>query len=692
MSASRSETPSSMSTLGEAQPFYEAPQAPIESYTPHSTSSQTITSTHAGAAPPIDGAYTGSSEMQTAPNAYVTTDFTNPKESLYSANAGKDNFSTSQYNPSNNNNVFRPSAPVSHAPVSNDQPNSSVISPFPKNGPDPPKGMEGNVDVSKQDLEKGAFSHDAVRGGMSDPTAHGLNVVDDSSDETANHTPENQSYTVPRDDEKQLAQAEAVPKPAEPQIDEKGRIIVKWDGKNDPEHVTNLPFAYRIYLTMLGSSMTLSTAFASSAPSFLLPQIVREFHSTEEVIKASVFLFVGGFCFAPLFWAPISERYGHKWCFTASMLGATAFHLGCAFSHNTATMLVCRIFAGAFASCPMSNVAPMVASFYSLRYLIVSIAMFAMAPMAGPCIGPIVGGFISQSGANWRWVFRVMAIMTFCFAILCIFTMTETLDAVRLKYKAQRVRRETGDNRYVAPIEVREPEKPLQLISKVLGKPVRLFFQEPMLIAVTVYISFVYGTLYLLFDAYPIVFGELHGMRPGAIGLTFLGYLVGTQAGVAWAVFFDNKRYIKLMDKNNGLPPSPEERLHMATVGAPLLVISLFWFAWTSFRSVSYWAPLVAGGVFGASQLLIFLGLMVYMTEVYLFSAASAIAANTVVRSAFGVGFPMFGSQMYHKLNPRWASTVLGFIALVLLPIPFILMRYGKKLRGLSKHAHTMDA
>ena len=104
---------------------------------------------------------------------------------------------------------------------------------------------------------------------------------------------------------------------------------------------------------------------------------------------------------------------------------------------------------------------------------------------------------------------------------------------------------------------------------------------------------------------------------------------------------------------------SPERRLETCMIGSPCLVIALFWFAWTAFPSVSAWSTIVAGGVFGIGLFFIFLSLMTYITEVYLMNSASAIAANTVVRSAFGAGFPMFGQQMYEKLNPRWATTCL---------------------------------
>lgn len=84
--------------------------------------------------------------------------------------------------------------------------------------------------------------------------------------------------------------------------------------------------------------------------------------------------------------------------------------------------------------------------------------------------------------------------------------------------KARKMRKETGDDRYYAPMEV--TKKTLsQQVEHVLARPFQLLFQEPMLIFSTLYMSFVYSTIYLLFEAYPIVFMEGHGLNAGVTGL-----------------------------------------------------------------------------------------------------------------------------------------------------------------------------
>lgn len=92
----------------------------------------------------------------------------------------------------------------------------------------------------------------------------------------------------------------------------------------------------------------------------------------------------------------------------------------------------------------------------------------------------------------------------------------------------------------------------------------------------------------------------------------------------------------------------------------------------------------------GFAILLIFLSLINYTVDAYLFAAASALAASTVSRSIFGAVFPLFARQMFESLNPRWASTVLGIVAAVMIPIPIVLRRYGPYLRSRSRFAPTV--
>lgn len=160
-----------------------------------------------------------------------------------------------------------------------------------------------------------------------------------------------------------------------------------------------------------------------------------------------------------------------------------------------------------------------------------------------------------------------------------------------------------------------------------------------------------------------------------------------------YLIYFD-PRYARFIEEYAPNPVPPEKRLEMAFVGAPVFAISFFWFGWTSFPSISFWAPLLAAGGLGAGTILIFvshttspsemhanpyilhqLPFFNYIIDSYLFAAASALAANTVVRSLFGAVFPLFATQMFDALDPRWASTLVGCVAVIMVPIPLLLYK-----------------
>lgn len=561
-----------------------------------------------------------------------------------------------------------------------------------------------NFVVYTSELEENPMETEARRGSMMLPSMAGLEFVDDKHDpeKGAKHEMEREAVqgedTAAHEAEGQKgapeagAEQAAAPTKAEPEVNEEGYIIVKWDG-DDREHPRSMPLWYRLYLTLLVSIMTLCTSFTSSAPSAVSLDVMKEFYSHDtrliephfDTVKSSVFLYVGGFCFAPMFWAPLSEMFGRKIIFVISFVGFVCFNVGCMLAKNIGSLIIFRILAGSFSSSTLSNAPAMILSMFSLKQLMPGVVAFALGPMAGPALGPVVGSFIFQTHSSWRWVYRVSTIFSFVMLLLCL-TMPETYEPNCLKKKAKRLRKETGDDRYRAPIELRNVNIPV-LLNDILLKPFRMLFQEPMLVAVTVYISFVYGVLYLLFVAYPIVFVKEHNMMPSRAGLTFLGFFTGCVIAGLYCVLVDNTMYNKDTERHGGKHLPPEKRLRVSLVGAPILFISLTWFAWTSYSWISIWSPLVAGGLFGTAMFFLFLSLLVYITEVYMLNAASAMAVNTVVRSLFGVGFPMFGDKMYANVGTQWASMILAFIALGMLPIPFVLIKFGPKLRGMSKHA-----
>lgn len=141
--------------------------------------------------------------------------------------------------------------------------------------------------------------------------------------------------------------------------------------------------------------------------------------------------------------------------------------------------------------------------------------------------------------------------------------------------------------------------------------------KEPILVLVTIYLSLVYGLLYALFEAFPIVFIDKRGFTVVENGLVFIGVGLGTTTGAAFNAY-SIRHYPSLIKKWRGFPP-PEERLKPAKVAAPALVVGCFWLGWTGqYPSVPWYVPALSGIVLGFSISLIFMTFIGYLVDTYL--------------------------------------------------------------------------
>lgn len=141
------------------------------------------------------------------------------------------------------------------------------------------------------------------------------------------------------------------------------------------------------------------------------------------------------------------------------------------------------------------------------------------------------------------------------------------------------------------------------------------------------------GLLYGLFEGLPVIFEDIHGFSLGLAALPFIGVLIGTTLGAGLNVLLTLK-YRELQVLWKGAVP-PEERLTGAIIAGWLLAIGCFWLGWTGYRADIHWAaPAVALVPIGMSFTLIFISLLSSITDTYLMYSASALAGNTIFRSA----------------------------------------------------------
>lgn len=433
-------------------------------------------------------------------------------------------------------------------------------------------------------------------------------------------------------------------------------------------------------LTCLVALVTMAVALISSAYSVTIPQIMEEFHVSSIVATLGISLYVLGFAIGPVVWGPLSELYGRQHILFISYAFLTAFNAGAAGARNISTLLILRFLAGAFGASPLTNAGAVVADLFPASHRGVAMTLFAAAPSTGPVLGPIVGGFLGQA-AGWRWVQGLMAAFSGTVWLMATFFLPETYSVVLLRKRAKALEEASADGRvYRSRAEMREKRLTAgERISTALFRPWVLFFHEPIVMILSIYLAVVYGTLYLLFAAYPLVYNRDRHWSESIGGLAFLGVLVGSACSLIYS-YFDNSRYMRVCASYPGGRAPPEARLPPVMVGAVACPVGLFWFAWTNAPTVHWLVSISAGGVFAFGMILAFLSIN-YLVDAYTVYAASVIASTTVLRSLAAAAFPLFTGKMYERLGIHWASSVPAFLALACAPFPFLFWKYGSRVR-----------
>ncbi|KAJ6136737.1 hypothetical protein N7497_012441 [Penicillium chrysogenum] len=421
----------------------------------------------------------------------------------------------------------------------------------------------------------------------------------------------------------------------------------------DPRNPMNFPPIRKWSITLLVSFVTLAVSLVSSAFSGGMRQIMEDFGAAQEIVILGVSLFVLGFAIGPLIWAPLSEMFGRRHIFTISFMFLTVFNAGAAGAKNIETLIILRFLAGSFGSSPFGNGGGTIADMFPASQRGIAISLFAAAPFLGPTLGPVIGGFLATA-AGWRWVEGLLAAFSGVLWLCIIFLLPETYAPVLLRRRAEKMSALTGKV-YRSQLDIDRGPAPMgKTLKTALSRPWVLLFCEPIVLLFSIYMAIIYGTLYMLFAAYPIVFQEVRGWSEGVGGLAFLGILVGMVMAVMYT-FPENFRYAKKCSQTTDRL-APELRLPPSMVGGIALPVGLFWFAWTNSPNIHWMASVAAGAPFGFGMVLVFLSVFNYLIDSYTIFSASVLAANSALRSLFGMAFPLFTTYMYHNLGIHWAS------------------------------------
>ncbi|KAJ9637483.1 hypothetical protein H2204_004907 [Knufia peltigerae] len=453
--------------------------------------------------------------------------------------------------------------------------------------------------------------------------------------------------------------------------------VVDWE-PGDAEKPVNWTTKKKWSNIAVISTITFLTPLASSMIAPATPLIMEDFQSTNSTVASFIVsIYVLGYALGPLFLAPLSEVYGRLPIYHGCNFMFVIWTVACALAPGISSMLVFRLLAGIAGSCPLTIGGGSIGDLMVQEQRGAAMAVFAMGPLMGPVIGPIAGGYLGQA-AGWKWVFWTIAAAGGAVLIISALILRETYEPVLLARRANRLQRITGNTALRSKLD--EGLQMRQYFLRAIVRPTGMLLFSPIVLTLSIYMAMVYGYQYLLFTTFTQIFEDNYHFSHGSVGLSFLGVGVGAMIGLfAFGALSD--RVVQRLSIASQGEMKPEYRLPPLIPGSLLIPIGLIWYGWSADKHIHWIMPIIGTAFVGMGLLATFMPIQTYLVDAFQMHAASALAANTVLRSLLGAFLPLAGPQMYDSLGLGWGNTLLAFLALAMSPVSWIFFKYGERLR-----------
>ncbi|KAF7978652.1 hypothetical protein HWV62_45166 [Athelia sp. TMB] len=471
------------------------------------------------------------------------------------------------------------------------------------------------------------------------------------------------------------------------QVAQQDPNLVGWYGPDDQDNPRNWSLRKRSFVAFSISLLTFSVYVGSAIYTSSIPSLMVSFGISQTRATLGLTLYVLAYGMGPMILAPLQDMasIGRNPVYIGGLAAFLLFNTAIIEAPNSSTVLAFRFLSGFVASPALATGGASMGDIFPPQALPYVIGIWALGAVAGPILGPVIGGFAAQAN-GWKWpIYELMWISGFAFLFLALL-LPETLEANILLKRARRLRKLTGNPHLRSQSEIDEAKLSTKaFVYESLVQPFALA-AEPALLFANVFIGLVYSVFYLWFEAFPLVFNDIYHFNLGVGSLPFVAFVVTGSITYTVYVLYNKYHMEPRMARNPNL--APEARLEIGLMASIFIPVSLFLFGWASRASVHWIVPVIAAALYLPGIFLTFQSIMMYISLSYPHHAASVLAGNDLFRSSMASVFPLFGRAFFQRLGLGGGSSLLAGISILLMPVYFLLIKYGHRLREHSRYAH----
>ncbi|PYH99953.1 MFS transporter [Aspergillus ellipticus CBS 707.79] len=372
---------------------------------------------------------------------------------------------------------------------------------------------------------------------------------------------------------------------------------------------------------------------------------------------------------APVFWKPLSNRWGRRPIFLISLACSLVCNVGCAESTSYPSTAVCRALQAFFIS-PASAIGSAVVMETTFkkdraRYM----GIWTLLITLGIPSGPFIFGFVTYR-LGYQWIYWILAIINGVQFILYLFLGPET------RYIG-------GDHDPNQPAWVREYAQlrridPTPLSFWEFIRPLGMFTQPCVAIPTAAYAMVFCLSNVMTTVEVPNLLQTKFDLNAEQLGLQFLGPIIGSVLGEQLGGVLSD-RWMNLRAKKVHRKPEPEHRLWLSYIGFTLCIVGLIVFlVQTQVAKVGHWnvTPIIGIAICAGGNQIVTTVLITYAVDCYHKEAGSVGVFITFVRQIWGFLGPFWYPSMFANVGVAASAGVCAGLIVCVSVIPILVLHW----------------
>jgi DHA1 family multidrug resistance protein-like MFS transporter len=329
---------------------------------------------------------------------------------------------------------------------------------------------------------------------------------------------ETQAYTIDRLEAEEEHDVEKVKSiPVVPKRTRDGSILVDWYFSDDNENPHNWTNNRRLGVAVIICLYTFVVYTSSAIYTSSTEGVMRAFGVSQLKATLGLSLYVLGYGIGPLVFSPLSEipRIGRNPVYIVTMFLFVIISIPTALVDNYAGLMVLRFLQGFFGSPCLASGGASLQDIYSMMSIPYAMMAWVSAAYCGrksplfltfntyqlthpstAALGPLLSGF-AVPVKGWRWSLYESIWASAPVFILMFLLLPETSSANILLRRAERLRKLTGNQRFMSQSEIDQRHMKVSAIAiDALIKPMEITIKDPAVLFVQIYTAIIYGIYY----------------------------------------------------------------------------------------------------------------------------------------------------------------------------------------------------